>query len=71
MVVSALAVGVHWLATRVDAIGRPRTFPWVSVVLLAVLEKVAIHSVEPMILPKVVVDANQRLLLGLVSRTRE
>ena len=37
LVVSALAVGVHWLATRVDAIGRPRTFPWMSVVLLAVL----------------------------------
>jgi hypothetical protein len=37
LVVSALAVGAHWLARRVDAIGRPRAFPWVSVVLLAVL----------------------------------
>jgi hypothetical protein len=37
LVVSALAVGIHWLATRVDAIGRRRAFPWVSVVLLSVL----------------------------------
>jgi hypothetical protein len=37
LVASAFAVGVHWLATRVDSIGRPRAFPWVSVALLAVL----------------------------------
>jgi hypothetical protein len=37
LVASALAVGTHWLANRVDAIGRPRAFPWVSVALLTVL----------------------------------
>ena len=34
---SAAAVAVRWLATRVDAIGRHRAFPWVSVLLLALL----------------------------------
>jgi hypothetical protein len=37
LVVSAAAVGIRWLATRVDTIGRPRAFPWVSVLLLVVL----------------------------------
>ena len=37
LLVSVSAVLVRWLATRVDAIGRQRAFPWVSVVLLAAL----------------------------------
>jgi len=37
LLVSVSAVLVRWLANRVDAIGRQRAFPWVSVVLLAAL----------------------------------
>jgi hypothetical protein len=37
LVVSAGAVAIRWLAGHVDAIGRRRAFPWVSVVLLGAL----------------------------------
>ena len=37
LLASVAAVVARWLATRVDAIGRRRGFPWVSVVLLAAL----------------------------------
>jgi hypothetical protein len=35
LLASVAAVVVRWLATRVDALGRRRAFPWGSVVLLA------------------------------------
>lgn len=41
LLASSAAVAVRWLATRVDAIGRRRAFPWVSVVLLAAMAAAA------------------------------
>ena len=37
LVGGAVAVGVGWVLRRVDELGRPRRFPWVSVALLLVL----------------------------------
>ena len=37
LVGGAVAVGVGWVLRRVDELGRPRRFPWVSVALLLVV----------------------------------
>jgi hypothetical protein len=47
LLASVGAVVVRWLATRVDAIGRRRGFPWISVVLLAAL---AASAATPVVL---------------------
>ena len=47
LVVGAVAVGAHWYPRRLDELGRPRRFPWVSVGLLLVL---AVAAVTPAVL---------------------
>jgi hypothetical protein len=37
LVLAAVVVGVRWYARRVDELGRPRAFPWISVVALVAL----------------------------------
>ena len=47
LVGGAVAVGVGWVLRRVDELGRPRRFPWVSVALLLV---VAVAAAVPGVL---------------------
>ena len=56
----AVGVGVAWARRRVDELGRPRPFPWVSVVLLLVP---AVSSATPEVLGA----RQERRLAGAVS----
>ena len=42
LALSAAAVGVRWWTTRVDALGRAKPFPYVSVGLLGVVAATAL-----------------------------
>jgi hypothetical protein len=44
LALGAVAVGVGWWLHRADELGRPRRFPWVSVVVLAVLAVLAVAA---------------------------